>query len=404
MKILLAHNYYSVRGGAEVFVQEIARILRSNGHEVAHFTCAEEGIDAPLANHFPTVRHYADGGLAAKIVRIPSIIYNREASQRMTDALEAFRPDIVHAFAIYGRLTPSILDAIKVWGIPVVLSCNDYKHICPNYKLYHHGKLCEDCKGGRFYSAIRNRCCHDSLAISAVSALEAYTHERLDLWRRNVDRFLFASRFMADKTIEFWGEGQVEMSILRNPFDSKAHHIEPNVGNSILYFGRLIEEKGLDILLDAARHCPNVSVVIAGDGPGRQKVEEAADRLDNVRFVGPAWGDDLKQLMWDARAVVVPSLWHENFPYVILQAFAASKPVIGARRGGIPELVEAGPHGWLFEPTNLSELISILQRVSQLEKEEIKTMGARAQSFVSSTFHDDAIYTALKRIYEEVEK
>lgn len=404
VRVLLAHNNYSIAGGAEVFFHEIGRLLEEHGHEVAKFCCAEEGLSVRYAEHFPRIDHYGDGGLLAKALRVPSVIYNNKAKARMAKVLNDFRPDIVHCFAIYGRLTPSILDAVRETGVPTVLSCNDYKHICPNYKLFHHGRVCMDCRGGRFYNAILNRCCHDDLAVSAVAALEAYAHQHMDVWRKNVDRFLFASRFMEERTHEFWGEGQVRTDILQNPFDASEHYVEPHAGDAILYFGRLIEEKGVKVLLDAARLCPEVPVVIVGDGPDAPKVEATASELPNVRFVGPAWGESLRRHMRAARAVVVPSLWHENFPYVILQAFAAGLPVIGARRGGIPELVAAGQHGWLFEPTKVVELAAIMQQVAKLPAEKIESIGSKAQNYVSVTFSDDAIYADLERIYAEVLK
>lgn len=402
MRILLAHNNYTVQGGAEVFFHEIGRLLESHGHQVVKFSCAEPELEVPYSEKFPAVSYYAQGGIIQKALRVPGVVYNRDARQRMASVIADFKPDLVHGFAIYGRLTPSILDAAREAGVPVVLSCNDYKHICGNYKLYHHGRICEDCKGGHFMSPVRNRCCHDSLAISAVSALEAVVHDRLDVWRKNVDCFLFASRFMAQKTEEFWGEGRVKIDFLRNPFDAKEHHLPLHIGDYLLYFGRLIEEKGVDLLVEAARLAPEVPIVVVGDGPDRTKLAEAAAGLENIRFVGPAWGDDLKTWLKGARTVVVPSLWHENFPYVILQAFAAGKPVIGSRRGGIPELVEAGPHGWLFEPSNPGDLTDRISEVHAMPDSEIKRMGSAAQTYVGAEFNDAAIYAELERIYGAV--
>lgn len=402
MRILLTHNNYSVQGGAEVFYHEVGRMLEAKGHTVARFSCAEDGLDAPEARYFPQVPHYASGGLLARAARVPGVIYNRDARARMARLIEDFRPDLVHAFSIYGRLTPSILDAARAAGVPVVLSCNDYKHICPNYKLFHHGKLCEDCKGGHFHKALRNRCCHDNLAVSAVSMLEAYAHAQMDIWRKNVDCFLFASRFMAAKTEEFWGKGRVQMDFLRNPFDAAAHHVPVNAGGYMLYFGRLIEEKGVDVLVAAARRVPDVPVVIVGDGPDRARLEQTAASLDNVRVVGPAWGGDLQAWLHGARAVVVPSLWHENFPYVILQAFAAGTPVIGAERGGIPELLRAGPHGWLFDPPDVGALSALLSKVRNLADDAIADMGLAAQSYVATQFNDEKIAADLERIYARV--
>lgn len=118
---------------------------------------------------------------------------------------------------------------------------------------------------------------------------------------------------MANKTEEFWGRGRVQMDFLRNPFDADAHHVPVHAGDYMLYFGRLIDEKGVDVLVEAARSAPGVPVVIVGEGPDRDKLERAAASLENVRVVGPAWGADLKAWLHGARAVVVPSLWHENF-------------------------------------------------------------------------------------------
>ena len=402
MRILLAHNNYSVTGGAEVFYHEIGRLLELNGHQVSWFSCAENDLEAPYSNYFPRVSRYDSGGFLDKACRVHSVIYNRNARTEMARLIKDFNPDLIHCFAIYGRLTPAILDAATAASVPVVLSCNDYKHICPNYKLFHHGALCEACRGGRYFNAVRNRCCHDSFVISAVAMTEAYVHDWLDIWRKNVGCFLFASRFMAAKTEEFWGRGRVRMDILRNPFDANANYVQPNVGDYFLYFGRLIEEKGLGVLIDAAAAASEVKVVIVGDGPDRKSVEKSIQGLDNVELVGPAWGDELKAWLRGARAVVVPSLWHENFPYVILQAFAAGKPVIGAERGGIPELIGDGPHGWIFEPLDSKSLATCLRNVAALPDEHLSEMAVAVQTYVSTQFNDEKIYADLERIYEAV--
>lgn len=402
MRILLAHNNFIPQGGAEVFYREVGRVLATNGHEVAYFSCAEPEADTEWASYFPEVPPLGIGNAVAKAARVPRLIYNRKARKAFARLIADFKPDIIHAFAIYIRLTPAILDAAREARVPVVLSCNDYKHLCPNYKLYHHGRLCDDCKSGGFYHALKNRCCHESTSISAVSMLEAYAHARTDIWRKNVACFLFASRFMAQKTENFWGKGRVNIDYLRNPFDTAAHLLPPSAGKYLLYFGRLIEEKGVDKLLDAAALAPDVPVVVVGDGPDYAALKARAESLPNVRVVGPAWGNDLKHWLAGARAVVVPSLWHENFPYVILQAFAAGLPVIGAARGGIPEMLGAGDFGWVYEATDATALATRLQQVQALPDEALLTMGHAAQAHVKQEFSDEKIYTRLQEIYQKV--
>ena len=399
------HKNYTVQGGAEVFYHEVGRVLKDNGHTVAYFSCAEDGLAVKYANYFPPAGDYKSGSLFKRAMHLPAIIYNREAKAAMAMLIKDFKPDVIHAFAVYVGLTPSVLEAAHEAGIPVVLSCNDYKHICPNYKLFHHGHVCEECRGGQFYHALTNRCCHDSVAFSAASMVEAYVHDWLNIWRKNVSCFLFASQFMANKTEEFWGKGAVQIDYLRNPFDAAKYHVEANVGDYMLYFGRLIDEKGVDVLLEAAALTPEVPVVVVGDGPDRGKLEALAKDLANVRIVGPAWGDELAQWLYGARAVVVPSLWHENFPYVILQSFAASTPVIGTKRGGIPELlVHAGAHGWTYEATDEVALAALLRHVQQLSDAELANMGTTVKHYVTCEFTDDAIYQRLLKIYERVLK
>jgi glycosyltransferase involved in cell wall biosynthesis len=207
---------------------------------------------------------------------------------------------------------------------------------------------------------------------------------------------------MARKTEEFWGKGRVQIDFLRNPFDAEKYHVPANVGDYFLYFGRLIDEKGVDVLMEAARLRPEARVVVVGDGPDLAKLEAEAAGMDNVDVVGPAWGDELAKWLHGARAVVVPSVWHENFPYVIFQAFAASTPVIGSRRGGIPELIEAGDHGWTYEATDAAALADRMGEVLALPDTCIAQMGAAAADYTRREFNDDSLYATLMKIYQRV--
>ena len=405
MRILLAHNNFSVTGGAEVFFHEVGRVLAKHGHEVAYFCAHDEKADSEWKSYFPPVASYSQGGLIGKAMSFPKMVYNRDAKQAMARLMADFQPDIVHAFAIYVQLTPSLLDAAREAGIPVVMSCNDYKHICPNYKLYHHGKICEECKGGKFYRAIVNRCSHNSLVYSVASSLEAYSHNFLDIYRKNVHTFLFASEFMAHKTDEFWGKGNFRWDMLRNPYEAQAHHAPDELGDYALYFGRIIDEKGVNVLLEAAALTRDVPLIVVGDGPDLAKLKQQTDArgLSHVRFVGAKWGDELDKILRDCRFVVVPSLWHENFPYVILQSFAMGKPVIGSNRGGITELVAHGERGLVYEATDANALAICIRRLWD-DKALTLGMSKVAKQYADAEFNDTHFYESLMRIYAGVLK
>lgn len=404
MRVALVHNNFAVSGGAEVFFHEVGRVLGERGHQVAYFSARSDEAESEWRDYFPPVASYSSGGLLGKVLNFPRMVYNRKAKKEMARLIADFKPDLIHAFAVYVQLTPAVLDAAREAGVPVVMSCNDYKHICPNYKLYHHGRICEECKGGRFYRATVNHCCHDSIAYSVASTMESYAHNWMNIYRKNVHTFLFASEFMAHKTEEFWNKGAFKWEMLRNPFDTSKYLLEGGVGDYALYFGRLIGEKGVDVLLAAAAIASEVPLVIIGDGPDRTKLENQvkAAGLKHVRFVGAKWGIELNDWLRNCRFVVVPSLWHENFPYVILQAFAAGKPVAGSNRGGIPELVVHGERGWVYEATDAAMLAETMQSVATMPDDEVRQMGENARRFVVNEFNDDVFYARLMEIYGEV--
>ncbi|WP_201443354.1 glycosyltransferase family 4 protein [Marinobacter nitratireducens] len=397
----MVHKFHRLTGGAEVFYFEVARVLKKNGHKVAFFSTEnEENIDTGDTAFSVKAPGYSNGNIFSKVWNSRDIFYSSLKKKRMKEAIEEFKPDIVHAFAIHVHLTPSVLEAAKEAGVPVVMSCNDYKHICPNYKLYDGWSICEDCKGGHFYNAILKRCSKNSLIFSTASAVEAYIHESKNVYDDLVDKYLFASEFMLEKTKEFWASKSVNYGILRNPFDCSKQ--EPVYGGGFaLYFGRIVDEKGVDRIVQSAKNI-DFPIKIVGDGPELAQLKSVVETesITNVEFLGALWGDDLDKILSCAAFVIVPSLWHENFPYVIFQSFAAGKPVIGSRRGGIPELIGAD-RGLIFDPDSVSELSNAIRWMSENPDQAIE-MGRKGRHFVENEFNDDNFYREIMSNYRSV--
>lgn len=396
MKVLLVHKFFHITGGAEVFFLETARILSKNGHDVAFFSTKDKlNIKTKYEGYFVKPPKY-------NVANIGKIIYSVEAKEKFAKLLDDFKPDVVHAFGIFTHISPSIFEAGKERKIPVVLTCNDYKHICPNYKLFHHGKLCEKCKGKKFYEAALNKCCHDSMAYSVASALESYYHEKMNLVRKNVDLFLFASNFMAKKTEEFWGKDTFRWKKLVNPI--KIEPIKKSTGGSdyILFFGRLVEEKGVDKLLLTMKRLPKIKLIIVGDGPERKKLEELKTEkaIDNVEFVGEKWGKEVKKIIEESRFVVIPSIWYENLPYAIIQAFILGKTVVAAKIGGIPEIVKDKKNGVLYDPNKKESMMRAVNYLWQRPKSSLE-MGKAARKYIQKEFNEEKFYKSLMGIYNE---
>lgn len=408
MKILLVHKFWRKTGGAENYFQDTATILRANGHEIKIFT-----TDFPAANSsdvfvrdenivFGVYENYLDGNIFKRLTSVPEIIYSKKNKVLFGKLLDSFKPDIVHVFAIFTTITPSVLDACGERNIPVVMSCNDYKHICPNYRLFHNGKICEACKGNKFYNAALKNCCKHSLGVSVVSAIESYAHHFSGVVKNNVSAFLFETKFMLEKTKEFWGD-KYKYEFVGKPFDVKQFNPSAQNKNYVLYAGRLSDEKGVDVLIKAMQYNHDIPLVIAGSGPEEEKLKRLTSSLQlaNISFKGNVNANEMKQLMSDCSFVVIPSVWYENFPYVLAEAYAHAKPVIGSNMGGILEYIIESETGVIYNSYNEKELA---EKIKQLfsDKERILIMGKNARVYAEAIFSTQSFFQNIMKIYTRI--
>jgi glycosyltransferase involved in cell wall biosynthesis len=403
MKILLVHNNKKISGGGDLFVHEIDRLLSSNGHKTLLFS-SEDCTDKSFKNlNDYNKSNTNNAGILQKIKGVQPYIYNFNVKKKFKETATAFQPDIIHFFTVYGRLTVSVLDAARELNVKTIMSCNDYKHICGNYKLFHHGKICTDCKEKPILSPLINKCAHNSIPLSFITTIESAVHVTRDVWRRNIDCFLFSSKYMADITSDFWNNNHYEFDFLPNPFNLELNYCDVTPGSGFLYFGRISEEKGVEKFLSVAKHFPESIFTVVGDGSLLNVMRERYSNVPNIIFSGALWGSELKQAIKNSKAIVVPSVWPENYPYVVLQAFSSGKPVIGSRRGGIPELIgDNGSRGILFDPDLKDDIIQAIEFMNSKSDYDLIKMGKSAQDFVEMEFSDKKIYSKLIKIYKKV--
>lgn len=400
VRILLAHKLWELTGGAEVFFRETERVLREAGHETMMVATGLRDETAPDNLILLEAPNYKTGNLFVRFAHLPSAIYDRKKRSRVIEIIQDFQPDIMHIFGINVHLSLSLIDAAEEAGLPVVATFNDYKHICPNYKLFANDKVCYSCKGRKFHSALRKNCCKGSWVLSGASMVEAYIHSALGLYEK-ISHFTFSSDFMAQKTQEFWPERKLSWSKLRNPFESSRYEVRDDQEPFALYFGRIIAEKGVDRIIDAAGEVGGYQIRIIGNGPDEADLRARAKRegLANVEFLGPKWGKELENYLARSAFVIVPSIWHENFPYVINQSFAFGRPVIGSRRGGIPELIKDGVRGLVFEPDEPGALAASIRTLAE-DPERTSRMGWAAKRYSDALFNDETTLKSVLHAYE----
>jgi glycosyltransferase involved in cell wall biosynthesis len=388
MSTLLAiNNYYYPRGGSETIFFEHNRMFEALGWDVVPFSMQHpSNLPSPWSEYFiDELEMSGDYSLLQKLTRVPKVIYSFEARQRLAQLLDRAQPDIAHAHNIYHHISPSILGLLKRRGVPTVLTLHDLKIACPAYNMLARDGICERCRGGKLYNVVTNRCIGGSAVMSLVVGLEALVHKLLGSYRRCVDLFVVPSRFYIDKFCE-WGMPRSLFRHIPNFVDLSGYEPRYAPGDSFLYFGRVIRQKGVATLIRAAAQA-GVRLQVAGTGPDLESARELAAQLHaNVTFLGHLGGTALHNAVRSARAVVLPSEWYENAPVSVLEAYALGKPVIGARVGGIPELVRENETGVTFESGSVAGLGAALADVQSRPDTQLEQMGRSGRRWVEQEF------------------
>lgn len=398
--VLSINNYFYRRGGAEVLFLEQNRLLENSGWNVIPFAMQHpDNLPSPWSAYFPDEIEFGRRyGVGSSLIRAGRVIFSLQAKQRMTDLLDHIRPSIAHVHNIYHHLSPSILSPLRKRGIPVVLTVHDLKLACPAYTMIAKNQPCERCRGGRIHNVAVHRCIKGSFALSSVVLLETLVHRALRLYEDNVDRFIVPSRFMCLKLGE-WGWPKDRFVHIPNFVDIQPFVETTNIGARFVYCGRLQALKGVETLVRAAARA-EVPLTIIGTGPEQERLHKLAENLgSDVEFLGHQPKPKLIAVLQSARAVIVPSECNENAPLSILEAYAARRPVIAARIGGIPELVRHNETGMLFSPGDIDGLTAILRDFASCPRGRLAEMGAAGRQWVESEFTAETYRERLLALY-----
>jgi glycosyltransferase involved in cell wall biosynthesis len=401
MKVLLVNKFLFPKGGDAISTLKTGKLLSGNGHEVFYWGMEHPANpDYPYSEHFVSnVDYEGDLSLTQKMSNSFKILYSLEAKRKIEKFIKIIRPDIVHLHNFAHQISPSILDVLTRYKIPAVITMHDYKMVCPSYTMLSNGKPCEKCKNGRYYWCFIKKCTKDSSVKSLINVIEMYLHHKILHIYDGIDIFISPSLFLKNKLREMGFKQKIEH--LFNFLDTKDYLPEFDCEDkTICYLGRLSKEKGLFTLLEAIKGI-DTELKIIGDGPIREDLEEKVkkENLKNVAFLGYKSGSELKEEIRKSMGLILPSECYENNPIAVLEAFALGKPVIGARIGGIPELVKDGETGFTFEPGNVVDLRNkILTFIN--DKDRIPIMGKRARKFVEENFNSEKHYQKLMKIYK----
>lgn len=359
MKVLMVNKFLYPNGGSETYIFKLNEQLTKMGHEVQFFGMEHEGrCVGNSINAYTQDMDFHNAGKLTKLTYPLKTIYSKDARVKMRAVLDDFKPDVVHLNNFNYQLTPSVILAVKDYEkatgnkVKVVFTAHDYQLVCPNHMMNNPntGENCEKCAGGAFMNCTKGKCIHGSTAKSVIGTMEAKYWKRRGTYKY-IDTMICCSEFMKtkldlnplfrDKTVALHNFVEIPE---QKTVEKKEY---------VLYFGRFSTEKGIATLINAARELPEVNFIFAGTGP----LESELNGIDNIQNVGFKSGAELEALIREALFSVYPSEWYENCPFSVMESRMYGTPVLGARIGGIPELIDEGKTGELFVSGDKDDLV-----------------------------------------------
>ena len=371
MRVLLLHNRYRAEGGEERAISDLISLLRSRGHEVA------------LLERFSAT--------ATRVIAARTLIQGGADPDEVTAAVRSFGADVVHAHNLHPLFGWRALAAAQSAGARTVAHLHNFRLFCAIAVAYRDGAPCFRCRGRNTRPGLRLRCRGSVGEATAYAAGLALQQPKLFA---HADCFVAVSDATALRLIEL-GLPSERTTALTNfvPAASFATASSAGEGAYALVSGRLVEEKGFDTAIAAARAAA-VPLVIAGEGPDEARLRERA-RGAEVRFTGRLEPAALAELRRAAAVVLVPSRWEEPCPYAALDALADGVPVLASDRGGLPELVGAQAVLPAGDVARWSDALGRLWRDPVARSES----GEAALTRARSRFSEDRFYERLMEIY-----
>lgn len=377
MRILIAHAFHRLQGGESRYVERQMDLLGE--HHDVHLL-ARDNSDLPK------------GARTAA-----SMAYSRAAVGEVEDSIRSFRPDVVHLHNPYPAFGPAVHLACRRTKTPLVQTIHNFRLRCPNGLMFTKGKNCTRCIGGNYAHSLVNGC-FPTRTQAAGYAGALWMHRVGLRLERHVDAFVAPSRFMQE-TLLSWGIAADRIATIPNYVDEETGATSAP-GSYGLYLGRLVPEKGVDLLLDALREVGDPPFVVAGTGSEHDSLVDRAAvlGLQNVRFVGMVSEEDARSLVRDARYMAVPSLWDENAPLSALEGMAQGRPLITSSNGGPLELVATGA-GLGFLNGDSSSLAAAI-RLLQSDGARCEELGAAGLRAVADTYGAAAHRRELEALYD----
>jgi len=381
MKILLLHTFYLQKGGEDqVFAQD--QDLLSRSHEVRTLTF----------RNLPGWK----GAL-----QFLSSIWNISAAKRLKKVIDEFRPDVIHIHNLHFAIGPIALRVIHKAGIPMVVTLHNYRLLCPSTTLLYKGSLFTDSLKASFpLKAIANKVYRNSAFQTFWLAFVIWVHKLIGTWKM-VDTYIVLTEFARNV---FHGSSfgvAPERYVVKPNFLVRTKEVQAARQDFFLFVGRLSVEKGIHVLLEAFEHTDK-RLVILGDGPMRQEVEEACAANAHITYAGQLDAEGVREMMRRCTALLFPSIWYEGMPMTLLESFSAGTPVIASKIGAMETMISEGYNGLHFRSGDAGDLLARLRYWQDLSAREREQFSVNAIATYEKLYTPDNNLERSLTIYKSI--
>jgi glycosyltransferase involved in cell wall biosynthesis len=414
-KVLVINKYHFVSGGAERYFLSVLESLRSRGIEAIPLSIDyAKTLASPYQKYF--IEPIVQNGQAKIINQNPSLqeklklmrqaVYNQKAADAVRKIYADFRPDVAYLLNINNHISPSVIDACSEMGIPSIMRMSDFNLVCASSMYFRNGNPCTDCKGG-LHHALKHKCVHDSFTKTLAGIVANSYHRWLGTYRK-VSAFVAPTEFMRRDLIELGLPAGIIHRI--DTFVRPIGRTSPDTQNPyITFIGRFADYKGADLAVQAFSKMKNprrVRLRVIGDEGDEDatRVRSIVEKTNCPHIsVEPFERDEKKVIEAMKRSLfsLVPSRFYENLPNTMLETFSCGRPVIATRLGSIPDIIQEGVNGLLFEYGNLSDFSQKIEWLIEHDSER-EQMGENAYQAVLTKYSEEDHMQKLLRLFEEV--
>ena len=377
-RILVVHNEYQQKGGEDRVVEDEIELLRNQGHEVRLFSKHNKSIDSTTA-----------------LSLFLGTVWSRRVESEIRAEIASFEPDVMHVHNTFPLISPSIYWAAARANVPVVQTLHNFRLLCVQAMFLRNDQICEDCLGRLPWRGVVRQCYRNSMAQSATTTIMLGVHRAISTYREKVTRFIALSEFAKSKFIAS-KQLTADQLVVKPNFVDIAFKPTADARKGGVVVGRLSREKGLHVLVAALDKLKQADVEVIGTGPEQNALKNSA----KITLLGWRAKDFITDRMRAARYLLLPSICYENFPRTLVEAFACGLPVIASRLGALPEIVQEGYNGLLFDPGSAEDLANKIEWADN-HPQEMAEMGRNARITYENKYTAKQNYRQLIQIYDE---